>query len=125
MRELRTSGVVAVLLCLSGLAGCSRQAVVADSPAAQPTGTALLTSDLNRLNAQQADYKTDHGRYAESLGTLGYSPSKDVNVSVIQGDDRGYSAIASDGKNECAIYVGQVRAPRGYVNGPNAVFCRS
>jgi hypothetical protein len=98
---------------------------VADSPAAPPTGTALLTSDLNRLGAQQANYASENGRYAESIGTLGFTPSDGVNVSVIQGDDRGFSAIASDEKNECAIYVGDVRAPRGYVNGPNAVFCRA
>jgi len=124
MRELRTSGVLAVLLCAASMAACSRQAVVADSPTAQPTGTALLTSDLNRLNAQQANYASENGRYAEDIGALGFTPAEGVNVSVIQGDDRGFSAIASDEKNECAIYVGDVRAPRGYVNGPNAVFCR-
>jgi len=125
MIERRTSGLLAVLLCTAGMTGCSRQAVVADSPAAQPAGTALLTADLNRLNAQQADYMATNGRYAESIGGLGFAPSDGVSVSVIQGDDRGFSAIASDEKNECAIYVGEVRAPRGYVNGPNAVFCRA
>lgn len=125
MREFRAFGVLAVLLCSASLAGCTRQAVVADSPTAQPTGTALLTADLNRINAQQADYAATNGRYAGSIGDLGFAPSDGVSVSVVQGDDRGFSAIASDAKNECAIYVGEVRAPRGYVNGPNAVFCRA
>ncbi len=125
MRELRTFGLLAVLLCAASMTGCSRQAVVADSPAAQPTGTTLLTADLNRLKAQQADYMSTNGRYAENLESLGFAPSDGVNVSVIQGDGRGFSAIASNAKGECAIYVGEVRAPRGYVNGPNAVFCRA
>ena len=125
MRELRTLGVIALFLATASLAGCSRQAVVADTPAAGPTGTALLTADLNRLNAQQADYASANGRYAGTLEDLGFTASDDIQVSVIQGDSRGFSAIASDGDNECAIYVGEVRAPRGYVNGPNAVFCRA
>lgn len=125
MREHRISGLLAVLLCTTGMSGCSRQAVVADSPAAQPTGITLLTADLNRLKAQQADYMSTRGSYAENLESLGFAPSDGVSVSVIQGDARGFSAIASNAKNECAIYVGEVRAPRGYVNGPNAVFCRA
>lgn len=125
MSELRPFRAVTLVLMLAGMAGCSRQAVVADSPTAGPTGTSLLTADLNRLNAQQAEYATANGRYAGTIGDLGFTPSDGVEVSVIQGDDRGFSAIASDGKNECAIYTGEVRAPRAYVNGPNAVFCRA
>ena len=123
MRELRASHVLALLLFTAGIAACSRQAVVADSPTAQATGTALLTSDLNRLNVQQAEYMTANGLYAGGIADLEFTPSDGISVSVIQGDDRGYSAIASDGKNECAIYVGEVRSPRGYVSGPNVVFC--
>ena len=125
MSGSRHMRVLALLLATAGIAGCSRQAVVADTPAAAQTGTALLTADLNRLNAQQADYASDNGRYAATLDALGFAASDGVQVSVIEADDRGYSAIASDGKNECAIYVGKVRAPRGYVTGPDAVFCRS
>lgn len=84
MREFRAFGVLAVLLCSASLAGCTRQAVVADSPTAQPTGTALLTADLNRINAQQADYAATNGRYAGSIGDLGFAPSDGVSVSVVQ-----------------------------------------
>lgn len=125
MSELRPFRAVTLVLILAAMAGCSRQAVVADSPTAAPAGTNLLTADLNRLNAQQAEYATANGRYAATIADLGFTPSEGVEVSMIQGDDRGFSAIASDDKNECAIYAGEVRAPRGYVNGPNAVFCRA
>lgn len=125
MREFQTAACIAMLIVTVGVAGCSRQVEVADSPTEAPSGTALLTSDLNRLKAGQAQYKTEKGRYTSSLGALGITPSDGVSVSIIQADAGGYSAIASNDKHECAIYVGDVRAPRGYVNGPDAVFCRS
>lgn len=104
------------------LAGCSRQAVVG-SPAAQ-VSEATLRSDLSALQQAEERFRSAHDRYTNRLDELEYSPSPGVEVSLVQGDRRGYSAIAAGGGFECAVYGGEARSPRSYVTRPGLVGCR-
>lgn len=107
------------------LGGCSRQAVVGSpgAPAAQAS-EATLRSDLNALHQAEERFATGNGRYANQLSELDFSPSPGVQVSLIQGDRRGYSAVATAGDLECAVFGGEARPPRSYVTRPGLVGCR-
>ncbi len=107
------------------LSGCSRQAVVG-SPGT-PGGDAsesTLRSDLDALQVAEQVYFADNGRYTNQLGELEFYPSPGVEVSIVQGDRRGYSAIAATGDSECAVFGGEARPPRSYVTQPGLVGCR-
>lgn len=115
------AGCSAVVL----LAGCSRQAVVGSpgAPAAQ-VSEATLRSDLGALQQAEERFRSAHDRYTNRLDELEYSPSPGVELSLVQGDRRGYSAIAAGGGFECAVYGGDARSPRSYVTRPGLVGCR-
>ncbi len=107
------------------LAGCARQAVVGSSgtPGADAS-EATLRSDLDALHAAQVSFYSANDRYTNQLEELAFSPSPGVEVSIVQGDSRGYSAIAAAGDSECAVFGGGARPPRSYVTQPGLVGCR-
>ena len=116
---------LAAILCGALLAGCSRQAVVG-SPG-RPGGDAseaTLRADLEAFQVAEDVFFADNGRYASDLAELDFLPSPGVDVSIIQGDRRGYSAIAATDDAECAAYGGEARPPRSYVTQPGIVGCR-
>lgn len=107
------------------LMGCARQAVVGSpgTPGADAS-EATLRSDLEALHVAEQVYFADNGRYTNQLGELDFYPSPGVEVSIVQGDRRGYSAIAATGDSECAVFGGEARPPRSYVTQPGLVGCR-
>lgn len=126
-----TAVALAALGALAASAACApRQAIVesepgraAPAPASQET-LATLRSDLGSLAAAQEAYEADHGHYAARTADLGFTASSGVRVSIIQGDRNGWSATATSGDAECAVYVGDVRSPRGYLTRPGEIACR-
>jgi hypothetical protein len=107
------------------LAGCARQAVVG-SPGT-PGGDAseaTLRSNLADLHEAEQRFNETNGRYTNQLGDLEFSPAPGIEVSIVQGDRRGYSAIAAAGDSECAVFGGEARPPRSYVAQPGLVGCR-
>ncbi len=120
-------GLVCCGLAFCGLlvTGCARQAVVGSSgtPGADAS-EATLRSDLDALDAAEQRFNAANDRYTNQLGELEFSPSPGVEVSIVQGDRRGYSAIAATGDSECAVFGGEARAPRSYVTQPGLVGCR-
>ena len=107
------------------LMGCARQAVVG-SPGAPgaDASEATLRSDLDDLHAAQVSFYGANGSYTNQLGELEFWPSPGVEVSIVQGDRRGFSAIAATGDSECAVFGGEARPPRSYVTQPGLVGCR-
>jgi len=107
------------------LMGCARQAVVGSpgTPGADAS-EATLRSDLDDLHAAQVSFYGANGSYTNQLGELEFWPSPGVEVSIVQGDRRGYSAIAATGDSECAVFGGEARPPRSYVTQPGLVGCR-
>ncbi|UCG74913.1 MAG: hypothetical protein JSV95_09140 [Gemmatimonadota bacterium] len=107
------------------LAACARQAVIGsrESPHRSAPET-HLRSDLEALQSAQEHFRTLNDRYTNRLGELEFSPSRGVQVSIVQGDRRGYSAIAATAENECAVFGGEARPPRSYVTRPGLVGCR-
>jgi hypothetical protein len=103
------------------LAGCARQAVVGSpgTPGADAS-EATLRSDLEALDEAEQRFNAANGRYTNQLGELEFSPSPGVEVSLVQGDRRGYSAIAATGDS----FGGEARPPRSYVTQPGLVGCR-
>lgn len=116
------------------LAGCApRQAVVESEPgrrAPAPSGgeevLSTLRSDLRMLAGAQEEYMADSGYYAPRTSDLGVTASSGVRLSIIQGDRNGWSAVAASTStdDECAMYQGDVRSPRGYLTAPGRVMCR-
>jgi len=128
MRSMRKGRARALIACLALLtAACSRQAVVGSSPGAPGSGgsvEATLRTDLESLHAAEGRYFAANARYTNQLEQLDFSASPGVDVSIIQGDRRGYSAIATGDGRECAVFGGEARPPRGYVSQPGRVGCR-
>lgn len=114
-----------IVLCGLLLTGCARQAVVGSpgTPGADAS-EATLRSDLDALQVAEQVYFADNGRYTNQLGELEFYPSPGVEVSIVQGDRRGYSAIAATGDSECAVFGGESRPPRSYVTQQGLVGCR-
>lgn len=114
-----------IVCCGLLAAGCGRQAVVGSpgTPGADAS-EATLRFDLEDLHAAQVSFYASNDRYTNQLDELTFSPSPDVEVSIVQGDRRGYSAIAATGDSECAIFGGEARPPRSYVTQPGLVGCR-
>jgi len=131
----RTTLLAATLVAIVSL-GCasSREVVVGTDPGGagganpSPTGaavsTASLQSELSRLIVSQKAYYEANGYYAGDLGSLGFTAGSGVRIDLLQGDSDGFSAIAKSGDAECAVYSGDVRAPRGYVSAPDQPACR-
>jgi len=122
--------LAAVAVC----AGCApREAIVESEPGrAAPTpsgGEAVLTtlqSDLRMLAGAQEEFMSDNGYYAGRTSDLGFAASPGVRLNIIQGDRNGWSAVAASTStdDECAMYAGDIRSPRGYLTGPGRVMCR-
>ena len=134
----RLTTLIAASLLAVGTSACasSREVVVGTDPggsgttgAAQTTGqavsTASLTSELSRLVTTQKAYFEANDYYAADLGSLDFTPGSGVRVDLIQGDSDGFSAIAKSGDAECAVFVGNVRSPRGYASSPDVPACRN
>lgn len=130
----RTTLLAATLVAIASL-GCasSREVVVGTdpggggatpSPAGPTVSTASLQSELSRLIVSQKAYYEENGYYAGDLGSLGFTAGSGVRIDVLQGDSDGFSAIAKSGDAECAVFSGDVRAPRGYVSIPDRPACR-
>jgi hypothetical protein len=134
----RLTTLIAASLLAVGTSACasSREVVVGTDPggsgttgAAQTTGqavsTASLTSELSRLVTTQKAYFEANDYYAADLGSLDFTPGSGVRVDLIQGDSDGFSAIAKSEDAECAVFVGDVRSPRGYASSPDVPACRN
>lgn len=139
MRKARTlTHLIAASVLAFGLMACasSREVVVGTDPggsgtsgAAQPSGpavaTASLESELSRLVTAQKAYFEANDFYAADLGTIDFTPGSGVRVDLIQGDSDGFSAIAKSGDAECAVFVGDIRSPRGYATTQEVPACRN
>ena len=85
---------------------------------------AAARADLGKLHIAQETYFQANGFYTNQLSELDFSPQLGVDVSIVQGDRRGYSAVAAAGDSECAVFGGEARPPRSYVTQPGLVGCR-
>jgi hypothetical protein len=128
-------GVALVALVVAGVfTGCApREAIVESEPgraAPAPAGDedvqATLRADLRMLAGEQEEFMADNGYYAARASDLGFTASAGVRLNIIQGDRNGWSAVASSTTtdDECGMYQGDIRSPRGYLTSPGAVACR-
>lgn len=131
----RHQWALVTVVAIAALTGCApRQAIVESEPgrggAPAPSGgetvLTVLRSDLRMLAGAQEEYRTDNGYYAARATDLGFTASPGVRVSIIQGDRSGWSAVAASTStdDECAMYAGDVRSPRGYLTSPGQAMCR-
>jgi len=120
---------------VAALAGCApREAIVESEPgrgaAPAPAGDeqvqATLRSDLRVLAGAQEEFMSENGYYAARSSDLGFTASSGVRLSIIQGDRNGWSAVAASTAtdDECGMYVGDIRSPRGYLTSPGQIACR-
>jgi hypothetical protein len=128
----KSSPRLTTLFALLGTAACSGAGDIAvetgpgglDDASATAVGTASLESELYRLMVSQAAHFEETGLYARSLEGLDFVPGSGVRIVLIRADGDGFSAIATSGEAECAVYSGDVRSPRGYVSLPEQPACR-
>ena len=129
IRIERTSAIGALALALAvAVSACAPREAIVESepnPGVVSAGTGALRADLDRLAAAQASYRADNRFYATRAADLGFTASSGVRVDIIQGDRSGWSATASSGDAECAMYEGDVRSPRGYLTEAGRAACRT
>lgn len=135
-RGVRTPRIALVgLVAVAALAGCApREAIVESEPgrgaAPAPAGDeevqATLRADLRMLADAQEDFRADNGYYAARTSDLGFTASTGVRLSIIQGDRNGWSAVAASTTtdDECGMYAGDIRSPRGYLTSAGTAMCR-
>ncbi|HEU0297944.1 MAG TPA: hypothetical protein VFR37_00775 [Longimicrobium sp.] len=80
---------------------------------------------LRLVERAEADYRASHGRYTASLAALGIERSADVDVRIVAEGAAGYSAVAIADAEECAVFHGTARPPRGWVRTPARIACRA
>ncbi len=112
------------------LAGCAgRQAVVESDPRGGTETRRQLESaarsDLDALRRAQSDRLAERGSYAYDVAALGVEPSPGVDLAVLEATTTGFSAVASAGSVECALFVGSANPPRAYAGTAGVVACRS
>lgn len=123
------------LVAVAAFSGCApREAVVESEPgrgaAPAPPGDEqvqnTLRADLRMLAGAQEEFMDDNGYYAARTPDLGFTASAGVRLSIIQGDRNGWSAVAASNAtdDECGMYVGDIRSPRGYLTSPGTAMCR-
>lgn len=113
--------------CLLSALACSRPLASDFEPG---TGDGMpearegaLRGALQRLIEAQHSYHETHGRYADHVWHLRLEEPDGVLLRVLQGDARGYAAIARGGEAECAVYSGAARPPRSYLLRSDVVAC--
>lgn len=121
--------LLTTLLAVLGTVACASSPVigVGTDPGGSPAsavGTASLESELYRLMVSQGAHFEENGYYARELESLDFEPGSGVRIDLLQADGEGFSAIATSGEAECAVYSGGVRSPRGYVSLPDRPSCR-
>lgn len=80
---------------------------------------------VRQIAVMQEGFKMQNGRYATSLTELGVSSSPGMETTLTVSSATSYSAVAKYGNSECAFFVGEIRAPRPYVDEQRAVRCNS
>ena len=87
---------IGILLVGALLPACSRQAVVGSpgTPGAD-TSEAAARAELADLHAAQQSYFEANGHYTNQLSELRFTRQLGVEVSIIQGDRRGFSEVRS------------------------------
>lgn len=126
---------VVALVAVAALTGCAqREAIVESEPgrgaAPAPAGDeevqTTLRSDLRMLADAQEEFRAENGYYAARASDLGFTASAGVRLSIIQGDRNGWSAVAASTAtdDECGMYTGNIRSPRGYLTSPGTAMCR-
>ena len=117
-------------LALALAAACGRTATVESGPAAGSGAAEVSVSELvaalTTLQIRQDEHYAANGAYTYELEALDFAPPEGVLIDVLEVSSAGFSAIATsaDGERECGIYVGDVRAPRSYVDRAAKAVCR-
>ena len=129
-RPRRAGGVLALGAACALLAGCGgRQAVVESDPRggaeARRQLEAAALSDLDELRRAQSDHHAETGAYSYDLIALGVEGSTGVSLAVLEANASGFSAIASAGSVECAMFVGDADPPRVYTAMAGVAACRA
>ena len=86
---------------------------------------AAAQSNLYGLRARQDTYFRQYTEYAKWLEELNFGGSAGVSVRILRATRTGWSAVAQvRGQSvECAIFEGDVPAPRAYVNAEDVAAC--
>ena len=85
-----------------------------------------LKSDLRNLSSVQEDYFYFNETYAPGMGSLTFSPSNGVVLTITEATRRGWSATAthpSAAPLTCAVFYGQA-APVGAATAEGQVACQ-
>ena len=99
--------------------------IVSAAPSPPRQTDEQLSVVLRSVTQAQAAYRASHGRYTSSLTELRVRPPAGVSVRLQAEGTAGFSAVASSGAGECAVYHGGVWAPRPWARTPGRIACRT
>lgn len=70
----------------------------------------LMKSNLRNVAAVQESYKSDHGAYSPTMGSLDYTPSPLVEIIITTATKSGWAAEATHPATDkrCALFYGDV-----------------
>ncbi len=71
---------------------------------------ASIKSDLKNVASQQEDYFYYNEQYSNNLAGLSFNSSRGVNINIVSGDARGWSATATHPSAlplVCSVFYGQ------------------
>jgi hypothetical protein len=73
---------------------------------------------------RQELYRSRTGRYSPSAEEAGLQAPEGVALRM-SASEKGFAAVATDGKQECAVYKGSTNSPRPYARKPDIIVCRA
>ncbi|WP_396200367.1 type IV pilin protein [Gemmatimonas sp.] len=87
---------------------------------------ASLKSDLKNVASMQEDYFYYNETYASNVGSLSFSSTNGVTITIAEADGRGWSATSTHPAAfplTCAVFYGQA-APLGGATAEGIVYCQ-
>lgn len=117
-----------------GLFGSDRDDFVADPtpqygrpPQGEESTVDQVSGELYGLIQAQQRYHDRNNTYAQGISALrnvvDYNPGDGIGVQIFRATENGFSAMARQGRFECAVFVGDASSPRDFAESEGLVGC--
>lgn len=66
-----------------------------------------MQSDLKNLSTMQENYYVLHNGYGTDPNAIGFNPSANITIDILEGTKQGWSAKATHPAGSCVVFYGQ------------------